>query len=131
MTVTHSIDPHLRLVRTQVHGRLTLEDALAHAYTLKTDPLFRPDYSELVDLSGFTGSDLPPEATEAFAKDLPGEVFAPHARRAIVAPADSAFEMSHQYRSMRPNAESFRVFHSMDEAMQWLGVTPNKAMLFE
>src|ERR1044072_9082960 len=98
MTVTHSIDPHLRLVRTQVPGRLTLEDALAHAYLLKTDPLFRPDYSELVDLSGFTGSDLPPEATEAFAKDLPGEVFAPHARRAIVAPADAAFEMPNQYR---------------------------------
>src|SRR3954454_15377214 len=131
MPVTYSIDPHLRLVRTQIQGRLNLEDALAHAYTLKTDPQFRPDYSEIVDLSGFTGSDLPPEATKAFANDLPGEVFSPHARRAIVAPADSAFEISRQYRNMRRNAESFQVFHSVDEAMQWLGMTPNKAMLFE
>jgi len=131
MTVTHRIDPHLRLVRTQVEGRLTLEDALAHAYTLKTDPLFQPDYSELVDLTGFTGSDLPPEAMQAFANDLPGEIFSPHARRAIVAPAESAFDLSRQYRNMRRNAESFQVFHSMDEAMHWLGVAQNKTMLFE
>src|SRR3954471_9064472 len=131
MAVTYRIDPDLKLVHTQVEGRLNLEDALTHAYTLKNDPQFRPEYSELVDLSKFSGSDLPPAAMEAFANDLPGEVFARHARRAVVAPADSAFDLSSQYRSMRRNADSFRVFHSMDEAMDWLGVTPNKAMLFE
>jgi len=133
MAVTYRIDPALKLVHTQVEGRLNLEDALTHAYTLKNDPQFRPEYSELVDLSKFSGSDLPPAAMEAFANDLPGEVFARHARRAVVAPADPIFDLSRQYQRMRPNAESFRVFHTMDEAKEWLGIMTksNKSMLFE
>ena len=133
MPITYQIDPKRKLVHTQIEGRLNLEDALAHAYTLKNDPQFRPDYSELVDLSKFTGSDLPPAAMEAFANDLPGEVFAPHARRALVAPGDPIFDLSRQYQHMRRNAESFRVFHTVDEAKEWLGITPksNKSMLFE
>ena len=131
MPITYRIDLKAKLVRTQIVGLMSLEDALAHSYTLKTDPLFQPDYSEVIDLSTFTGTDLHMEAMKAFARGLQGEVFSHHARRAVVAPADSAFELSSQYRGLRPDSENFQIFHSMDEAMQWLGAAPNKTILFE
>src|SRR3954470_2837814 len=131
MPITYRIDPHTRMVHTRLQGRVTLEDALAHSYNLKTDPLFRPEYSELIDLSGFAGADLNLEAMKALARGLQGEVFSHHSRRAVVATADSAFDFSLKYQSMKTASENFQVFHSMDEAMQWLGIAPNKAMLFE
>jgi len=131
MPITYRIDPKARLVHTQITGRMSLEDALAHSYNLKTDPLFRPEYSEVTDLSGFTGTDMNLEAMKAFARGLQGEVFSHHAKRAVVAPADPAFEISNQYRGLRADSNNFQVFHSMDEAMHWLGVAPNKTMLFE
>src|SRR5260221_10051527 len=126
MPITYRIDPKAKLVRTQVEGLMSLEDALAHSYNLKTDPLFRPEFSELIDLTGFTGTDLHLEAMKAFARGLQGEVFSHHARRAVVAPADSAFELSSQYRGLRSDSENFQVFHSMGEAMHWLGAASNK-----
>jgi hypothetical protein len=131
MPITYRIDPHTRMVYTRLQGLLTLEDALSHSHKLKTDPLFRPEFSELIDLTGFSGTDLNLEAMKAFARGLQGEVFSHHARRAVVAPADSAFDLSRKYQGLKESSENFQVFHSMDEAMQWLGLTPNKAMLFE
>src|SRR3954465_13544997 len=132
MPISYTIDPHARLVHTRVTGNLSLEDALAHIYNLKTDPLFRPEFSELIDLSGFTGTDMNVEAMKAFARGLQGEVFSHHAKRAVIAPADSAFALSSQYRTMRSDTEHFQVFHSMEEAAHWLGtLTSNKAMLVE
>jgi len=131
MPITYRIDPKAKLVHTQITGRMSLEDALTHSYNLKTDPLFRPDYSEVIDLSRFTGTDMNLEAMKAFARGLQGEVFSHHSRRAVVAPADSAFEISTKYRGFRAESENFQVFHSMDEAMHWLGAATNKAMLFE
>jgi len=131
MPITYRIDPKARLVHTQITGRMSLEDALAHSYNLKTDPLFRPEYSEVTDLSGFTGTDMNLEAMKAFARGLQGEVFSHHAKRAVVAPADPAFEISNQYRGLRADSDNFQVFHSMDEAMHWLGVAPNNTKMFE
>ena len=131
MPISYRIDPNAKLVRTQVEGRMSLEDALAHTYNLKTDPGFRPEFSEIIDLSRFTGTDMNLEAMKAFARGLQGEVFSHHARRAVVAPADSAFDLSTQYRGFRQESEHFQVFHSMDEAMQWLGLAPSKAARFE
>ena len=131
MPITYRIDPHTKMVHTSLQGRFTLEDALAHSHNLKTDPLFRPEYSELIDLSGFTGTDLNLEAMKAFAHGLQGEVFSHHARRAVLAPSDSAFDLSSRYQGMKPSTENFQVFRSRDEASQWLGISPNKAMLFE
>ena len=131
MPISYRIDPKAKLVRTQIEGRMSLEDALAHSYTLKTDPGFKPEFSEVIDLSRFTGTDMNLDAMKAFARGLQGEVFSHHARRAVVAPADPAFDLSNQYRGFRQESENFQVFHSMDEAMHWLGVAQNKTILFE
>src|SRR3954470_4839557 len=108
MPISYTIDPQARLVHTRIVGNLSLEDALSHTYTLKTDPLFRPDFSELIDLTGFTGTDLNLEAMKAFARGLQGEVFSHHARRAVVAPADPAFDLSRTYQGMKPSSENFQ-----------------------
>src|SRR5439155_22815655 len=133
MAITYQIDSAAKLVHTTVEGRVSLEDMLSHAHLLKSDPAFRPEYSNLIDLSRFTGTDLHEDAMKAFAHGLQGETFAPTSKRAVVAPSDSAFEISQKFQSMRADQENFQVFHTMDEALHWLhaAATPNKAMLFE
>jgi hypothetical protein len=131
MAITYQIDPAAKLVHTRVEGRVSLEDMLSHAHLLKSDPAFRPEYSNLIDLSNFIGTDLHQDAMKAFAQGFQGEIFAPSAKRAVVAPSDSAFEISRKFQAMRPNQENFQVFHTMDEALHWLQASPNKAMLFE
>lgn len=131
MAITYRIDPAAKLVTTRVDGRVSLEDMLSHAHLLKSDPAFRPEYSNLIDLSLFTGTDLNQDAMKAFAHGFQGEVFAPTSKRAVVAPSDSAFDLSRKFQSMRPDQENFQVFRTMDEALHWLQAAPNKAMLFE
>ena len=131
MPISYTIDAHARLVHTRVVGNLSLEDALSHTYTLKTDPLFRPEFSEIIDLAGFTGTDMNLEAMKAFARGLQGEVFSHQAKRAVFAPADSAFDLSREYQNMRSDTEHFQVFHTIDDAKQWLGVNARKPVLFE
>jgi len=131
MAISYQIDTATKLVQTKVEGRVSLEDVLSHAHLLKNDPKFEPHYSNLIDLTGFTGTDLNLDALKAFAHGLQGEVFAHDARRAVVAPADTAFNLSRQFQSLRPDNENFQVFHSKAEAMHWLNPAPNKVMLFE
>ena len=131
MAISYQIDPAAKLVHTKVNGRINLEDLLSHSYLLKNDPQFKPEYSNLIDLAGFSGADLNMDSMKAFAQGLQGEVFAHSARRAVVAPADAAFNLSRQFQSLRPDPENFQVFHTMDEALHWLHAAPNKAMLFE
>jgi hypothetical protein len=133
MAITYQIDPAAKLVHTKVEGRVSLEDMLSHAHLLKSDPAFRPEYSNLIDLSHFTGTDLNQDAMKAFARGFQGEIFAPSSKRAVVAPGAPAFELSRKFQSMRADQENFQVFHTMDEALHWLhaAAAPNKAILFE
>jgi len=131
MAITYQIDPSTRLVHTRVNGHVSLEDALSHLHLLKHDPRLEPDFSNLIDLTHFTGTDLNPDALKAFAYGLQGEALAHNARRAIVAPADATFELSRRFQSLRPDPENFQVFHSMDEALHWLDIAPNRVVLFE
>jgi len=130
MAISYQIDPAAKLVHTKVNGRINLEDLLSHSYLLKNDPQFKPEYSNLIDLSGFSGADLNLDSMRAFAQGLQGKVFAHSARRAVVAPADAAFDLSRQFQSMRTDNENFQVFHSMGEALHWLNLASNK-VLFE
>lgn len=131
MPITYSIDPGARLVQTKATGRVTLEDVLSHSHLLKSDPHFNPHYCNLIDLTGFTGTDLNQDAMKAFAQGFQGEVFAPDARRAVVAPSAAAFELSTRFQALRSDNENFQVFHTLDEAMHWLHADHNKSMLFE
>ena len=131
MSGTVKIECQKKLVTTRVEGRVSLEDMLSHAHLLKSDHAFHPDYSNLIDLSLFTGTDLNQDAMKAFAHGFQGEIFAPSAKRAVVAPSDPGFDLSRKFQSMRPDQENFQVFHTMDEALHWLQAAPNKAMLFE
>lgn len=131
MAITYHIDPAAKLVNTRIQGRLNLEDILSHLYLLKSDPKFDAAFSNLVDLSGFAGSDLNTEAMKALAQGLQGEVFSRDARRAVVAPAGPAFDLASRFQALRPDSENFRLFHTMQEARHWLNADRNKAMLFE
>jgi hypothetical protein len=131
MAITYQIDPPAKLVRTQIQGRLNLEDILSHLHLLKSDPKFDSRFANLIDLSGFAGSDVNTESMKALAQGLQGEVFSRDAKRAVVAPDGPAFELASRFQSLRPDPENFQVFHTVDEARHWLNADHKKAMLFE
>ena len=69
---------------------------------LRSDPDFRPDFDQLVDLSGATGEMLSSEAVRGLARERP--LFASGARRAIVVGGDLGFGLARMFQTLRTDA---------------------------
>ena len=98
MPARYGIDLQQRLVHSSGEGRLTLEECLIHQRTLRTDPNFRPDFSQIMDFTrvehiALTGADVRKLAEAA--------VFSPTARRVIVAPTVTAFGLARMFAMIR------------------------------
>jgi len=92
------IDPKQRLVLSSGEGTLTLEECLAHQRALRADPNFRPDFSQIMDLSAvdhiaLTGADI--------RKMAEASLFSPWARRIIVAPTAAGFGLARMFAMIR------------------------------
>ena len=114
------IDEDRRLVITTVSDELTGTDILEHRQTLKSDPRFRPSFSQLVDLTGVTSVALDYRAVEKLSRE---HIFSRESRRAFVATTLLAYGMSRMFVSMRALAgeeERMEVFKNRNKALRWL-----------
>ena len=120
LPMTSEIDVDRRLVRTRLVGAVTVAEVEEHNRALALDPKFKPQFEQLVDLSGMTAIlyDL-----AAVRKSAGEHVFSPGVRRALVATSDAAFGMSRMF-AMQSESEGQRieVFRDMKEAEAWLGL---------
>src|SRR5690349_16717679 len=82
MPFTYQIDVERQLVITTASGVVTPEEVLEHQRRLAKDPLFDPRFSQLLDLTQATRTDIHAEDVRAFAAR---SIFAPGSRRAFVA----------------------------------------------
>jgi hypothetical protein len=119
MPATYEIDKQRRLVITTVSDRLTLADALSHQDKLLKDPDFDSSFSQLMDLTRASGSDL--EASD-IRKMAQRKIFSPGSRRAIVASSNLVYGFGRMFEILRENAgeNGIRVFRDIDEAVDWL-----------
>jgi len=98
---------------------MTDEDVREHQRMLRSDALFDPTYSQLIDMSGIT-EDLVDEKTKREISNDP--IFAPGARRAWVASEDYSFGMARMYAiAAERQGQTIGVFRKRSEAEEWLG----------
>src|SRR5262245_29306683 len=99
MDASYEFDAEHRVVIVAVQGELTDEGLLEGYERMMSDPGFRSDYDQLVDLSGATGARITVEGVQALVA-RPAE-FAPSSRRAIVIRSDLGFGMARMYALLR------------------------------
>lgn len=101
-------------------GVATDDDIFDHGQRLQNDPLFRPDFRQLVDMSDLTeirvGSGVIRDASR-------NQFFAPGVRRAVVANSDVSFGMARMYAIASENSgQTIEVFRDINAAKAWLGI---------
>jgi hypothetical protein len=119
MPVAYEIDKKRRVVVCTVTGFCTFEDILRFREQLLGDSDFDPNFSELVDATGITRTDIRPDQARSFAEQSP---FSPNSRRALVADSDLGFALLRVYETVRGlrGDRQVRVFRSRAAAMDWL-----------
>jgi hypothetical protein len=117
---SYTIDADRRLVTSLLWGPVTEEEVHNHNTQLRTDPLFRPGYRQLADMSGVTEVLVGTNLITETARD---QFFDPGVSRAFVASADAAFGMARMYALHAENlGQTIKVFRARAEAEQWLGI---------
>jgi hypothetical protein len=119
LKVDYSIDKQQRLVRTTAEGCVTFEDARVHQNRLLADPDFDASFDQLIDATYATKFDISAEE----ARDLAmRRMFAPEARRALVATEPHIFGLARMMEIYREGLEGaeVQVFYSISNALKWL-----------
>jgi len=122
MPCRYVIDIERRLVATTGSGVLTFAEALDHQNQLTRDPIFNPNFFQLLDATRVTQLEISSAEMKALASR---PVFSARSRRAIVTSrlADYGMGRSFQtYRELAGGEEQIEVFQDMQSALEWLGM---------
>lgn len=120
MPMTSEIDVDRELVLTRLSGEVTVAEVEKHNRDLGTNPRFRPHFKQLVDLTQLAG--IPYDAADV-RKSAEEHVFAPGARRALVAASEAAFGMSRMWAIQSELVgQKIEVFREMEAAKAWLAL---------
>ncbi len=123
MPCSYKIYKDKRLVVTTALGKITFAEAIAYTEQLSRDPDFDPTYSQLVDATGVTKSEITGPELSSLARRTR---FSPQSRRAIVVTSTFLFGLGRMYEAysqVSGKAESIVVFKELDKAKEWLGIT--------
>ena len=119
----YSIDVARRLVYIRMWGEVTQAEVMATRSEVANDARLRPEFSELIDLTGLTSvNTITTNDVRAIASAEIDSV----ARRAFVTPDPAAFGFVRMFASLREvkNArDDVAVFRKIEEARQWLGLS--------
>lgn len=119
MPITYTIDEDLELVRTTAWDTVTEEEWIAYDEQLATDPSFHPALNQLADFTQVTNIKISPMESPQVAKAAP---FAEGSKRAAVASSDLIFGMGRVYEAHSAADAEIRIFRTMEEAQEWLGI---------
>ncbi len=118
MPATYRLDLSRRLVWSRAWGILRDDELAAHSRTLRADPQFAPEFSQIQDLTAVERFELTPAGLQIVAWLNP---FGPGARRAVVGPTDVGFGLARMHQGMRgDNGDELNVFRDIPAALRWL-----------
>jgi hypothetical protein len=119
MPAEYQIDREQKLVRSRAWGVTNKDDLSKHGHNLLADPAFQKDFRQFYDLSEVTKFDVSFSDLVEISKV---NVFAPTARRAILAPNNVGFGLVRIFQSLRDakGESGIRVFSDRAEALRWL-----------
>jgi hypothetical protein len=118
MPASYEIDAQRRLVLSRGWGVLTDEDLIDHYERLRADPDLDPTYAQLIDLR-----EVERFATAGVTIELVARlrVFAPGARRAVIASEDVAYGMARMFASFAESQDQqIEVFRDARAAVDWV-----------
>jgi len=118
MSASYRIVKSLGTVFTSLEGVVTDDDLLGHRQQLESDPDFDPAFAQLIDCRGVTEVALDSRTIRSIATP---SVYAPGAKRAIVATRDAVYGLARMYERIRGGeSDEVRVFRDIEEARRWL-----------
>ena len=122
MSAFYKIEKERRLVMTSGSGVLTREDILGHQERLLNDPDFDPTFSQLIDFTQLTNTDITPADVQTAALR---NIFSPSSRRALLVKNDFQYGLARMFEIHRDLAgeTGIRVFRVLDEALDWVLTT--------
>jgi hypothetical protein len=127
MPAFYKIDKAHALVLSTAAGLFHLVSALAHEDQLLADPDFDPGYSQLLDLTHITGTEIDAESVRKMAER---RVFWPCPRRAILINKNMEHSFVRMFHMLRENAgeHGIRIFRTLDDALAWIFAGQSKCL---
>jgi hypothetical protein len=116
--LNYVVDPEKRLVSVKFGRKLTVTDIENYAASLRANPQFDPDFSEIADLSEVEELDLQPDEFIRLADKI--DPFSLQAKRAFVARTAVQSHAARMHKILRTQRD-FSIFRSVEEAEAWIG----------
>lgn len=113
----YELDAGKRLVSVRFHRQVTVQSIETYAASLRADPRFDPDFSEIVDMSDVEGLDLNPEEFIRLADEI--DPFSREAKRAFVVRNEVQHHAARMHKIWRTQ-RSFSIFRSVEAARRWI-----------
>jgi len=122
MVDSFSIDANARLVSVKFSGNLALNDLRSYISALRQDPNFDPEFSELVDLTAVTSTEI--DTAKSALLSEAADPFSRQSKRAFVVQNEAVYHVVRIYQMMREgeDAAGIKLFRTLEEARVWLVV---------
>ena len=122
MPASYKIDLEHCIILSTASGTLTDEELRSHQRDVLADPDFESTLNQLWDLREVVRSETSSAALGDLAR---ARSYSVGTKRALVAPRDVQFGMARMFQTLHDGApEDLRVFRSLEEARDWLGLEP-------
>ena len=112
------VDVGRRLVAVKFGEKLTVEDIQRYSRHLQSNPSFRPNYSEIVDLTQVEELNLQADDFLKLADKI--DPFSPDAKRAFVVRNSVQNHAARMHKVLRAQ-RNIEIFRSIEEAERWIG----------
>ena len=118
MPARHVVHVDERLVYTTFSGVVTLDDMVQFIASLRADPNFDPEFSEIVDLSNTSDVRL---GYEEFKRLEELDPFADGSKWAFVIPTNPAvYGVTRMYHLIQNEDPAIKIFRTEQEAREWV-----------
>jgi len=111
------IDPGSGIVHVKFAKKLTIAAIERYANRVRSNPEFRPDYAEIVDLTQVEEVELQAEDFLTLADEI--DPFTPEAKRAFVVRGAVQSHAARMHKALRPK-RTIEIFHSIEDAERWI-----------
>jgi hypothetical protein len=111
------LGPEARLVSVKFSKKVFASDIEKYAALLRVDPLFDPDFSEIVDLTDVEELDLQADEFIRLADEV--DPFSLDARRAFVVGNEIQSHAARMHKILR-RQRNFSIFRSVQAAKRWI-----------
>ena len=127
MPSAYVIDASRHLCLSRSWGVVTGEEILTLIQATVSDPQFRPDFAQLVDMREVTTVDVTTDFVRLF---VAKSTFGAGSRRALVAGSDVVYGMARIYGTLLDGRPAeFQIFRDLQLALDWLGFAGDSAEL--